>query len=145
MVTVTAYLCVRDAAAALDFYARAFGANETSRWTDPETGTIGHAEFVIDGARFFLADEWPEGGVHSPTTIGHTPVSLVLEVDNVDVVFRHAVEAGAVVERPLADSPHGRGGWLFDPFGHRWHVTAEASEGSAEDLQEAVGDAYVIT
>ena len=145
MVTATPYLCVAGASAALDFYASAFGAEEVSRWTDRETGMIGHAEFVIDGARFFLADEWPEGGVYSPATIGRTPVSFVLEVEDVDAVFQQVVAAGATVERPVADSPHGRNGWLFDPFGHRWSISAHDPGKSATDLQNEVGDEYVIT
>lgn len=144
MATVTPYLCANDAAAALAFYVAAFGAEETSRWTDPDTGAIGHAEFVVDGARFFIADEWPDGGVYSPTTIGRTPVSFVLDVDDVDAFFDRAVAAGAVIDRPVEDSPHGRGGWLYDPFGHRWHISAETPV-SAEQLQEQVGDEYVIT
>lgn len=145
MATVTPYLCAKDAAAALDFYAAAFGAVETTRWTDPETGTIGHAEFTVGGARIMIADEWPEGGVYSPATIGRTSVSLVLEVDDVDAFFGRAVRAGATVDRPVTDSPHGRGGWLFDPFGHRWHVASPDEPVSKEEQQDAVGDSYTIT
>ncbi|TDE00135.1 VOC family protein [Jiangella asiatica] len=145
MATLTPYLCAKDAAAALDFYVRAFGAEETTRWTDPQTGTIGHAEFVVDGARVMIADEWPDGGVFSPTTIGRTPVSLVLQVQDVDAFFERAVAAGATVERPVTDSPHGRGGWLFDPFGHRWHISGPETPASRQELQDAVGDEYVIS
>lgn len=145
MSTITPYLCAHDASAALDFYARAFGAVETTRWTDPEKGTIGHAEMMVGGARFMIADEWPEGGVFSPTTVGRSTVSLVLEVDDADAVFDQAVAAGATVDRPVADSPHGRNGWLVDPFGHRWNVNGPAAPMSATELQEAVGDEYVIS
>lgn len=145
MATLTPYLCAMDAAAALDFYTRAFGAEETVRWTDPATGAIGHAEFVVEGARVMIADEWPDGGVYSPTTIGRTPVSLVLEVEDVDVFFERAVAAGATVERPVEAAAHGRGGWLVDPFGHRWHITGAEPGTSKAELQDAVGDEYVIS
>ncbi|PSL05194.1 PhnB protein [Haloactinopolyspora alba] len=144
MTTVTPYLCANGAVDALEFYVRAFGAEETSRWTDPDTGTIGHAEFVVDGARFYIADEWPAGGVYGPTP-GRTSVSLVLQVDDVDAFFDRAVAAGATVDRPVTDSPHGRGGWLFDPFGHRWHITGVVRPMSADELQQRVGDEYVIS
>lgn len=145
MATVTPYLCAEDTAAALEFYAAAFGAVETSRWTDPATGTVGHAEFTVQGARVMIADEWPDGGVYAPTP-GRSSVSLVLEVDDVDGLFERAVAAGATVDRPVTDSPHGRGGWLYDPYGHRWHLTAPSPpDVSKAELQSAVGDDYVIS
>ncbi|WP_116948023.1 VOC family protein [Jiangella endophytica] len=144
MATVTPYLCAKDAAAALDFYVAAFGAVETTRWTDPDTGTIGHAEFTVQGARVMIADEWPEGGVYGPDP-GRTAVSLVLTVDDVDGVFERAVAAGARVDRPVTDSPHGRGGWLYDPFGHRWHLTTPEPDITKDELRSAVGDDYVIS
>ncbi|HEY9410627.1 MAG TPA: VOC family protein [Jiangellaceae bacterium] len=145
MVSVTPYLCAADAAAALDFYTRAFDAVETTRWTDPQTHAIGHAEFDIGDTHLMIADEWPAGGVYSPTTVGRTTVSLVIEVDDADAVFERAVAAGATVDRPIEDSPHGRNGWLVDPFGHRWNIAGPAAPLSAAELQEAVGDAYTIT
>ncbi|SDU30465.1 VOC family protein [Jiangella alkaliphila] len=144
MATVTPYLCAKDTAAALEFYAAAFGAVETSRWTDPATGTIGHAEFTVEGAVLMIADEWPEGGVYAPDP-GRTAVSLVLTVDDVDGLFARAIAAGATVDRPVTDSPYGRGGWLYDPFGHRWHLTAPSADVSKDELREAVGDEYVIS
>lgn len=145
MTTLTPYLCAHDAAAALDFYALAFGAVETMRWTNPSDGSIGHAELDIGGAVVMVSDEWPEGGVFSPRTVGRTTVSLVLEVDDADAAFERAVAAGATVDRPVTDSPHGRNGWLVDPYGHRWNITGPAAPMSPTELQEAVGDTYVIT
>lgn len=144
MATVTPYLCAKDAAAALDFYAAAFGAVETTRWTDPDTGAIGHAEFTVDGASVMISDEWPEGGVYGPDP-GRTAVSLVLTVDDVDGLFERAVAAGATVDRPVTDSPHGRGGWLYDPFGHRWHICEPEPDISKDELRAAVGDEYEIS
>lgn len=119
--TVTAYLCCDGAAEAIAFYTKAFGAKE--RYHIPvEGGRIGHAELEIGGSVIYLSDEWPEGGVYSPKTVGRATASFVLDVDDVDAAWQRAVDAGATVERPVKDEPYGRGGWLFDPFGHRWNI-----------------------
>jgi PhnB protein len=124
MSTLTPYLCCTDAAAAITFYGTALGAVEVERWT-ADDGRIGHAELDIAGNRVFLADEHPEIGVVSPTTLGRTPVSFVLDVSDADVAVEQAVAAGASVERPVTDQPGGRrGGWIVDPFGHRWNLTS---------------------
>lgn len=145
MATVTPYLCVSDAAAAIGFYQRAFGAAEEMRMTDA-SGKVGHAEITIGTARIFVADEWPDGGVYGPGRYGGTPVSLVLQVDDVDAVFERAVAAGATVERPVTDQPYGeRSGWLIDPFGHWWSVATTIEELSRNDLRERVGAEYDVT
>jgi PhnB protein len=124
MNTLTPYLCCSDASAAIAFYGSALGATETERWT-ADDGRIGHAELDVAGNRVYLADEHPEIGVVSPTTLGRTPVSLVLEVPDADAAVERAVAAGATVERPVADQPGGRrAGWIVDPYGHRWNLTA---------------------
>ena len=124
MSTLTPYLCCADAAAAISFYAAALGAAEVERWT-ADDGRIGHAELDVTGNRIFLADEHPEIDVVSPTTLGRTPVSLVLEVPDADAAVERAAAAGASVERPVTDQPGGRrGGWVVDPFGHRWNLTS---------------------
>lgn len=119
---VTAYLCVKGAAEAIAFYARAFGATERYRITMPD-GRIGHAEITIGQSVLMLSDEAPELGVLSPLSRGGTSTSFVIEVEDADVAFQRALDAGARVDRPLKDEPYGRGVWLFDPFGHRWHLT----------------------
>ncbi len=139
------YLAARDAAAAIAFYVDAFGAVEVSRWTEPGTRKIGHAELSIGGRRLFLADEWPDGGVLAPVEGAGTAVSLVLDVDDVDAVFARAVELGARVERPVAESHGDRGGWLFDPFGHRWSIVTTGPDLGREELQDRIGPAYEIT
>ncbi len=131
--TVTAYLSVRGAAEAIEFYKRAFGAEERYRIPNPD-GRIGHAELSFGDSIVSLADEWPEMGVLSPLSRGGTTVSLVLEVPDCDAVFERAVAAGASIERPLTDAPYGRGGWLIDPFGHRWSVMTPNPEFKPEDL-----------
>jgi PhnB protein len=120
---VTPYLAVHDAAAALAFYSRAFGASEVLRVVGDD-GRLGHGEFAIGATRFYLSDEFPEYGVTAPSTLGGTTVSLHLEVDDVDRVFAAAVAAGAESLADPADQPHGsRHGTLRDPFGHRWMIS----------------------
>jgi PhnB protein len=145
MADLIPYLAARDAGAAIAFYVEAFGATEVARWTEPDTGKIGHAELEIGGRRLFLADEWPEGGVLAPVEGAGTPMSLVLDVDDVDAVFARALELGARVERPVTDAHGDRGGWLFDPAGHRWSIVTSGDQLGRDELQEQVGTAYEIT
>jgi PhnB protein len=118
---VTAYLCVKGAAEAITFYTRAFGATERYRITMPD-GRIGHAEITLGESVLMLSDEAPELGVFSPQSLGGYSTSFVIEVEDADAAFQRALDAGATLERLLKDEPYGRGGWLFDPFGHRWYV-----------------------
>ena len=125
-VTVTPYLCAKDAPAALEFYKKAFSAVETLRWPDP-SGRISHAEFKIGEAVIMLSDEHPEIDVLSPATLGGSAVLLVLTVPNVDALFAQAVAAGATVRGPVTDQPYGRrSGQLVDPFGYRWDIGTDA-------------------
>lgn len=119
--SVTAYLCAKGASDAIDFYKRAFGAEERYRMTGDD-GRIGHAEIAIGGTTLYLSDEWPEMGVLSPKTLKGNGVSFVLAVPDVAASWKRAIDAGAIVERELVDQPHGRGGWVVDPFGHRWSL-----------------------
>src|SRR5436309_2617806 len=100
------YLCCNDAAAAMDFYKKAFGADEMFRM-EGEGGKIGHATMQILGATFYLSDEWPEGNVYGPQTLGGSPVALHLNVPDVDSVFDQAVAAGASAQPALDGPPHG--------------------------------------
>lgn len=136
------YLIVQDAARAIDFYERAFGAKELFRLTDP-TGKIGHAELEVRGSLFMLADEHPDFGALSPSRIGGTPVSLHLYVENVDAVVAQATEAGALVLRPLQDQFHGdRTAMIADPFGHKWHLATRKEEVSPEEMQRRMDAMY---
>ncbi len=101
-----AYLCVRDAAAAMDFYARAFGARELFRLTEPD-GRIGHAEVALDGHTLMLSEEYPDMGVRSPEHLGATPVTLHLHVDDADALVARAVAAGGTLERAMQDHFYG--------------------------------------
>ena len=116
---VYAYLCVRGAAAAIDFYTRVFAAEELLRLTDT-TGRVAHAELKL-GPGTLLADEHPEYGIQSPLAFGGTGTTIHLHVDDVDSLTARALEAGATVLRPPADQGHGeRQARLRDPFGHEW-------------------------
>ena len=117
------YLMVRGAADAIDFYKKAFGAEEKMRFPMPG-GTIGHAEIRIEGAPVFLADETPEAGMKSPQQLGGTTVSVSVYVKDVDAFARKAESAGGKVLRPVADQFYGeRTVDLRDPFGHAWHFS----------------------
>jgi PhnB protein len=133
--TVTPYLFVKGASAAIEFYKRIFSATERMRMDGPD-GKIMHAEIVIGTSVVMLADEFPEMNVLSPLTVGGSPVLFQLYVENVDEVFRRAVEAGAVVERPVQDQFYGdRSGTLRDPFGHRWTVATHVEDVPPEELE----------
>jgi uncharacterized glyoxalase superfamily protein PhnB len=135
MTTAIPYLCAQDAASALDFYAKAFGATEAMRLSEPG-GKIGHAEIRIDGARIMLSDEYPDYGVLSPKTLGGAGVSVHLNVDDVDAFVARAVAAGATLKQPVQDQFYGeRTGKLEDPFGHSWQVTTTIEEVSVEEMQ----------
>lgn len=134
------YLVVRDARAAIAWYADAFGAHTVG---DPylDGDRVGHAELEIAGATVYLADEYPEYGLQGPGD-GKPPVSLHLSVPDVDAAMDRAADAGATVERPATDEPYGRGGRLIDPYGHRWMLQA-AQAGTTPAPRP--GDAVYLT
>lgn len=133
--TATPYLIIRGAADAIEFYKKAFGATELMRMPAPG-GTIGHAEIKIGDSPIMLADEFPEMGYKSPQTLGGSPVSIMIYVEDVDTVFNQAVAAGGKVQRPLKDQFYGdRTGTLEDPFGHVWHVATHKEDVSAEEME----------
>ena len=133
--SLTPYLIVNGAARAIDFYRRAFGAVELLRMEEPD-GRVGHAELRIGDSTVMLADEYPEIGARTPQTIGGTPVSLVLYVEDVDATVARAVAAGAKLTRPVADQFYGdRTGGLTDPFGHVWYVATHVEDVSPEEME----------
>ena len=119
---VTAYLCANGASEAIEFYKRAFGAEERYRMADA-SGRIGHAEITIGDTTLYISDEWAEMRVLSPKTLNGHSVAFVIDVADPDSAFQRAIDAGATVERPVKDEPYGRAGWLVDPFGHRWCIS----------------------
>jgi PhnB protein len=134
--TATPYLIVTGAAKAIEFYKSAFGADEIMRMPQPD-GRIGHAEIKIGDSTIMLADEFPEMGARSPQSLGGSPVSILLYVENVDTVFARAVAAGAKVQRPLADQFYGdRTGGVTDPFGHVWYIATHKEDVSEEEMKK---------
>ncbi|MGE3076701.1 MAG: VOC family protein [Dehalococcoidia bacterium] len=124
---MTAYLTCAGASDAIVFYGAAFGAEEVGRWPEPD-GRLGHSEIRIGETTLYISDEFREYGAIAPASLGGSTVGFVLSVPDVDTTFAQAVAAGATVDRPLKDSPVGRGGWLRDPFGHRWNVMTPAAD-----------------
>jgi PhnB protein len=136
-----AYLHVKDAAQAIDFYVNAFGAKEKFRLTEP-SGRIGHAELDFNGATLMLADEFPEYDIKGPQTIGNTSVTLHIHVDNADEMIKRAVDAGARMEIEPKDQFYGeRSGCIRDPFGHRWNIGHSIEEVSPAEMQRRYADA----
>jgi PhnB protein len=128
------YLIVDGAAAAIDYYKKAFGAKEVMRMPGPD-GKIGHADVVIGGGHLMLADESPSMKHLGPKSIGGSPVSLCLYVDDVDAVVKRAVDAGGKLTRPVEDQFYGdRTGGLTDPFGHIWFVMTHVEDVSNEEM-----------
>jgi PhnB protein len=134
--TATPYLIVKGAAQAIEFYKKAFGATELMRMPQPG-GKIGHAEIKIGDSPIMLADESPDVGARSPQSIGGSPVSIMLYVEDVDKIFSHAVAAGAKVKRPVADQFYGdRTGGIEDPFGHLWYIATHKEDVSPEEMRK---------
>jgi len=129
------YLRVRDANAAIDFYAKAFGAKERFRLTEP-SGRIGHAEVALGPATVMLSDEYPEHGIEGPRPGVTTSVAIHLHVEHVDALFERAIAAGASVVRPLKDQFYGeRSGTIRDPFGHEWLLGGHLEDVTPQEMQ----------
>lgn len=130
-----AYLRLRNAAEAIDFYTKAFGAKEKFRLTEP-SGRIGHAELDFGGTTLMLSDEYPELGIRGPQTVGGTTMSIHLHVDDADEVVRRAVAAGAELVRQPQDQFYGeRSGTVRDPFGHEWNIGHEIEKVTPDEMQ----------
>ncbi len=123
----------KDAAKAIEFYEKAFGAKETMRF-EIETG-IPHAELLIGDSTILVTDEWPEGGRYSAETTGSSPVSMSVQVPDVDSFVANAVSAGCKIVRPIADQFYGRReGTVLDPFGYQWAISTVKEEMSVEEM-----------
>ena len=132
--SVTPYLVMKNAAAAIEFYKKAFGAVELFRMAGPG-GKIGHAEIKIGDSPVMLADEYPDMGFKGPESLGGTPVSLMIYVDDVDKIFPRAIAAGGKEVRPLQNQFYGdRSGTLTDPFGHVWTISTHVEDVTEEEL-----------
>jgi PhnB protein len=141
---VIPYLIIKDAAKAVEFYKKALGAKEIGRLTSPD-GKIGHCELQIGNGRMMLAEEVPQWGNKSPQTLGATPVSLAIYVENVDEVYKKAMAAGAIADEkmPLQDQFYGdRSGTFTDPFGHKWTISTHIEDVSFEEMQKRFNEMF---
>jgi PhnB protein len=133
--SATPYLSIKGASDAIEFYKKAFGATETMRMAGPD-GRIGHAEIKIGKAKIMMADEFPEMRFLSPRTLGGSPVTIHIYVEDVDALAAQAEAAGAKVTRPVANQFYGdRAVALEDPFGHVWHFATHIEDVSDEEMQ----------
>ena len=133
--SITPYLVIKGAAAAIEFYKKAFSATELMRLPQPD-GRLGHAEMKMGDSRIMLADEFPEMNIVSPTTLGNSPVSLLLYVDDVDGTVERAVALGAKMKRPVENHFYGdRSGAIEDPFGHQWTIAVHQEDVSPEEME----------
>lgn len=138
---VTPYLCVDGAERAIEFCCRVLGATERMRMPSPG-GKIGHAELELGGSVIMLSDEYPEAGVRGPKSVGGTPVTIGVYVEDVDSVFERALQAGATELRAVADQFYGdRSGQFEDPFGHRWSVATHIEDVPADELAKRAAEA----
>ena len=134
--TMTPGLTVRDAARAIEFYQKAFNAQQLFRMDSPD-GKVMHAELKIGNSIFMLAEENPAMGCASPVSLKGTPISLYLYVEDADAAFAQAVKAGATVVMPVTDMFWGdRHGQVTDPFGHRWSLATRKEDVSPQELEQ---------
>lgn len=135
---ITPALCVDDGAGAIEFYKKAFGAEERLRMPGPD-GKIMHAELQIRDSVLMLADAMPDWGFQSPKHYGGTPVSFSIYVEDCDAAFKRAIDAGATQERPVEDQFYGdRSGTVVDPFGHKWTLATRVKEMTPEEMTKAM-------
>lgn len=141
--TITPYITCAGARDAIDWYVEHLGATLQGEPfpMGPDDDRVGHAEIRIGDSVVMLSDEWPEGGVVGPVTLGGSSFAMVLYVDDVDDVFARALAAGATEQRPVEDQFHGnRSGWLVDPWGHRWNIATHIEDLSHEEMLRRMDD-----
>jgi PhnB protein len=140
--TLTPYIIVKNAKAAIAFYEKVFSAKEEYRLDGPDGG-VGHAELVIGAGRLMLADESPAFGALSPPSVGGTPVKLHLYVADVDATIARAENEGATVLRPAQDQFYGdRSGMIADPFGHQWFLGTRKETLTPEKMRERYSQSF---
>ncbi len=140
--SVTPTLTVRGAADAIEFYKKAFGAQEIMRFPGLDGKTIMHAEIKIGDSRIMLSDEIPQMNCLSPQSVGGASSGIFLYVENADATFHKAVSAGAKITMPIMDAFWGdRCGVIEDPFGHRWTIATHARDLTVEEMMKAGAEA----
>ena len=141
--TVTPHIIVKNGAEAIEFYKKAFGAEEVFRMPGPGGQGVMHAELKIGNSRVMLADEWPQGSCRSPQTHGGTTFVIHLYVENADAAFDRATKAGAKVEMPLMDAFWGdRYGKLSDPYGHHWAIATHVKDLTPEEIDKGAQEFF---
>jgi PhnB protein len=134
--TVTPYLAVDDAAEAIEYYTKAFGAKERGRMEGPD-GKIGHAELEIGDSVVMVSDPFPQASTRPPKELGGTSASVFMYVEDVDAAVKRAVDAGATIAMEVADQFWGdRFGTVTDPFGHVWSIATHVEDVSPEEMAE---------
>jgi PhnB protein len=137
---ITPYLCVDGANAAIDFYIKVFGATERMRLPGDD-GKIGHAELQLADSVIMLADEYPDMGILGPKSIGGTPVTISVYVDDVDATFKTALDAGATSRREPENQFYGdRAGQFEDPFGHRWSIATHVEDVPPQEMERRAAE-----
>jgi PhnB protein len=137
---VTPYLAIDGAAAAIDFYTAVLDAKERMRMPAPE-GKIGHAELEIGESIIMLSDEFPDMGNRAPKSVGGSPVSIMVYVEDVDATFAKALANGATELRAVENQFYGdRTGSFEDPFGHLWHVATHVEDVSPEEMEKRMAE-----
>jgi PhnB protein len=141
--TLTPHLVVKGAAKAIEFYKKAFGAEEMKRMPGPDGKSLIHADLKIGNSRLLLVDEFPEMDCRSPQSIGGSPVTIHMFVKDVDATFERALAAGGEVRMPLADQFWGdRYGVLKDPFGHIWSIATHKEDLTPQQIGERARAAF---
>ena len=139
---ITPHIVVRDATSAVEWYRRAFGAEEHTRVMLPN-GKLMSVELRFGASTVMLGDEFPEFGIVSPKSLGGTYGALVIATDDVDALWKRALEAGAEVFHPLEDAFWGeRTGQVLDPSGHRWGLTQHIRDVAPEEIARAAAAAF---
>ena len=140
--SITPVLIVKNGDEAIEFYKKGFGVQQRSRMKGPD-GRVAHAGLKLGDSVFMLSDEYPEMDCHSPKTIGGSPVSMYVYVDDVDSFFDKAISAGAKVLDPIKDQFWGdRHGRLEDPFGHLWSIATHKKDLSEDEMKKAAEAAF---
>ncbi|MCH7721645.1 MAG: VOC family protein [Planctomycetes bacterium] len=141
--SVNSHIVVQNAAEAIEFYKKAFGAEEIMRMPGPDGKSVMHAELKIGDSIVMICDEFPDMGAHSPKKIGGTPVTLHMYVNDADAVYDRAVKAGATATMPPQDMFWGdRYGKLTDPYGHNWSIATHMKDLTPEQIQEGAAAAF---
>lgn len=136
------YLRVSNCDAAIEFYKRAFGAEEKFRLAEP-SGRVGHAELKLGSFVLMVSDEYPEYGIHGPEKFGGTGSAIHLHVEDVDSMTKQAKAAGAKVTMPPTDQFYGeRAAKLSDPFGHEWILGSQIEDVSEEEMQRRFAEMF---